>query len=73
MRVVGSLCVSGQSRTTDRRHAVCDKDVSTPGSDHPAVEQGGQGPVCRTSSLDCLDPEVEGKHEQEDRNSLVIV
>jgi len=73
MREEGSLRVSGRSWTTGRRHTVCDKDVSTPGSDHPAVKQGGEGPVRRASSLDCLDPEVEGKHEQEDRDSLVIV
>ena len=55
------------------REQVGDEDVTTPGRDHVAVEEGSKGAPHDRSLLDTLDPQVEGEDEEEDGNGFVVV
>lgn len=52
---------------------VSDEDVSTPGGNHPAIEERSDGTPEGRSGLQRPDPSEESDHEEEDGNSLVIV
>lgn len=52
---------------------VGDEDVSTPGGDHPAIEEGGKHAPQGGALLDGADPEVKGEHEEEDGDGFVVV
>lgn len=52
---------------------VRDEHVSTPSGHHVSVEQRRQSSPHNGAVLDCLDPEEECKHQQENCNGLVIV
>jgi len=56
-----------------QRDQICDEDISAPRADHVAVEQGCESSPHDTPHLHGLDPEVEGVHQQEDGNGLVVI
>lgn len=55
------------------RKQVGDENITTPGRDHVAIEQGTQSAPHDGTLLDTLDPEVEGKDKEEDGNGFVVV
>lgn len=55
------------------RQQTSDESITTPRCDHVAVEESAEGTPEHRSKLQCLDPEIECKDEQENGNGLVIV
>lgn len=49
------------------------KGVASPGGNHVAIEEGTESTPQHGTLLQCLDPEIEGEDEQEDRNSFIVV
>ena len=47
--------------------------LRTPGGHHVEVEERGERAKECATKLEGLDPQIEGEHEQEDGNGLVIV
>ena len=47
--------------------------IATPRSDHVSVKQSTQSTPQHGTELERFDPKVEGEHEEEDGNCLVIV
>lgn len=52
---------------------VGNESIATPGRGHPVVEESAQRSPHHRSLLNGLDPEEEGKDQQEDGNGLVII
>ena len=50
-----------------------DESVSTPRGNHVAVEEGAHGAPEHGALLQCLDPEEEGKDQEEDGDGLIVV
>lgn len=52
---------------------VGNKDITSPSGHHIKVEHCTEcSPKC-ASELQCLDPKIEGEHEQENGNGLIVV
>lgn len=55
------------------RDQVRDENISTPRRHHVSIEQCSQSSPHNRAVLDSLDPEVEGKDQEKDRNGFVVV
>lgn len=47
--------------------------VHTPGSNHVKVEHSCDSAVEGTANLESLNPQVEGEHEKEDSDGLIVI
>jgi hypothetical protein len=56
-----------------QRQQIRNEHITTPSRNHVSVKQRRHRTPEHRSHLNRLDPEVKGKHQQEDRNGLVVV
>lgn len=72
---VKSWAISAHANKNKRmkREQVGDEDVATPSRHHVAVEQSSQSAPHGRSVLDCLDPQIEGEDQEENRYSFIVI
>lgn len=69
----GAVSAHADEHESVKGQQVGDEDVSTPCRHHVSVEKGSQSTPGDGTQLQTLDPQVEGKDEQEDGDGLVVV
>jgi len=72
IQTLGEAAHEHEHECMERDH-VGDEHVSTPGSDHVKVEEGGKSAKEHGAITHSTHPQVERKEEEENRDGLVVV